>query len=257
MIDTLNLVFTISTVHPDLAAGFSPSIPHILNMVRRIDISSQPLDGLLGQLINALSILDLEGKKSDVDKGVIFPDFDRNCNVDRLINILDRAVSVYRSENLNPKAVPLLCALITIYEPAPEETRKYMQRRLLPEENDRSQPIGRSDTLSSRLLKLSTSPYPELKNAISELMFVLSEKDAEILTKNIGYGYAAGFLASRGMEIPPSTPEAFATNSAGFTPDVNPITGQKWSAEPRDQGPLMSQEEKEREAERLFVLFER
>lgn len=40
--------------------------------------------------------------------------------------------------------------------------------------------------------------------------------------------------------------------------DVNPITGQRVDAEP--EGPDLSQmteEEKEREAERLFVLFER
>lgn len=257
LIDTLKLAFAISKVNPDLAAAFSPSIPDIFKMISRIDIPNQPLDGLLGQLINVLSMLDVEGKKSKVDKNVIFPDINQNGNVDRLINILDRAVSVYKPEELNHKAVPLLYALITIHDLAPEGPRQYMQHRLLPEQDDRSQPIGRSDNLSSRLLKLSTTPYPELKTVISELMFVLSGKDAENLTKNIGYGFAAGFLASRGMEIPRTAGEAFATGSAGFNPDINPITGQKWSAEPRDQGPPMTQEEKEREAERLFVLFER
>ena len=39
--------------------------------------------------------------------------------------------------------------------------------------------------------------------------------------------------------------------------EINPITGQMKDMEPRDNGPEMTDEEKEREAERLFVLFER
>lgn len=89
---------------------------------------------------------------------------------------------------------------------------------------------------------------------IFELMFVLSDRDAETLTKNIGYGYAAGFLATRGIEVPKMDGEG---ESGGLNPEINPITGQKWSAEPQDTGPPMTKEEKEREAERLFVLFER
>jgi hypothetical protein len=131
-----------------------------------------------------------------------------------------------------------------------------MQWLLLPEDSDRSLPIGQSDTLSSRLLKLSTGPYPNLKTGISELMFVLSGKDAENLTKRIGYGFAAGFLASRGIEIPQSAREAYATED-GLDATVNPITGQRWASEPKDNDPPMTMEEKEREAERLFVLFER
>lgn len=39
--------------------------------------------------------------------------------------------------------------------------------------------------------------------------------------------------------------------------DINPITGQRTDMEPVDTGPEMTDLEKEREAERLFVLFER
>jgi hypothetical protein len=255
--DTLKLVFNISKLYPDLADTFTPSIPHMFKIISRIDIPALPLDGLIGYLINALSTLDLEEKPGRFESNPIFPKLNQNCNVDKLINILDAAVSVYKPEDLDSRAVPLLHLLITIHELAPEGARKYMQWLLLPEDNDRSIPIGRSDTLSSKLLRLSTSPSMHLKTAISELMFVLSGKDAENLTKNIGYGFAAGFLASRGMEIPQSAGEAFATNESAFDPTVNPITGQRWDAEPRDNGAPMTQEEKEREAERLFVLFER
>lgn len=256
--DTLKLIFNISKIYPDLAATFSPSIPLILKMISRMEMPSKPLDGLVGYMINSLSTLDLEGKENKhFESSSLFPKFNQNCNVDKLINILDRAVSMYSPEELETKAIPLLHALITLHELAPDGPRKYMQWLLLPEDNDRSSPIGYSDTLSSKLLRISTTPYPKLKTAISELMFVLSGKNAENLTKNIGYGFAAGFLASRGMDIPKNAGEAFATNTAGFDPEINPVTGQRWSAEPKDSGPPMTKEEKEREAERLFVLFER
>jgi hypothetical protein len=256
--DTLKLIYNISKIYPDLGASFSPCIPHILKIVSRIEISEKPLDGLLGGLLNALSILDLEEKKGKVfESSPLFPTFNENCNVDRLINILGQAVSVYSPEELETKAVPLLYSLIAIHEVAPEGPRKYMQRLLLPEDGDRNVPIGQSDTLSSKLLKLSTSHYANLKVAITELMFVLSGKDAENLTKNIGYGFAAGFLAARGIEMPQSASEAYSTIADGPDESVNPITGQKFAAEPKDDLPPMTQEEKEREAERLFVLFER
>lgn len=257
-IDTLKLVFNVSKLFEDLAPTFSPSIPYIFKIISRIDIPLKPLDGLLGTLLNCLSTLDLENKKErSYESNPLFPTFNQNCNVDKLINILDQAVSAYDPLELETKAIPLLHTLVTIHELAPDGPRKYMQWLLLPDDNDRNRPIGQSDTLSSKLLKLSTMPYRNLKIAISELMFVLSGKNAESLTKNIGYGFAAGLLASRGMDIPKSAGEAFSTNPEGLDPEVNPITGQRWDKEKEDTGPPMTQEEKEREAERLFVLFER
>lgn len=232
----------------------------MLKIISRIDIPAKPLDGLIGYLVNALSTLDLTEKSGKFESNPLFPKFNQNCNVDKLINILDAAVRVYKQdkqEDMESRIVPLLHLLITIYEQAPEGPKKYMEWLLLPEDQDRSVPIGRSDTLSSKLLALSTTPSMHLKTTISELMYVLSGKNAENLTKNIGYGFAAGFLASRNVEIPQNANEAFATNSSNTNPNINPITGQRWDAETRDNRPPMTQEEKEREAERLFVLFER
>lgn len=220
-----------------------------------MEMPVKPLDGILGYIVNALSTLDLMGnsKKLDIE---LFPKFSQNVYSDKLINILDQAISVYPPEELDSRAVPLIQLLITMHEIAPDGAKKYIQWLLLPDDQDRSKPIGKSDTLSSKLLWLSTKPTTHLKTAISELMFVLSGKNAENLTRNIGFGFAAGFLASRGMEIPQNAGEAFATNNPNSS-EYNPITGQRWDAEPQDNGPPMSQEEKEREAERLFVLFER
>ncbi|KAJ9222281.1 hypothetical protein DTO169C6_5410 [Paecilomyces variotii] len=250
--DTLKLIFNIAKLHPDLMPAFSPSISHILEILSRIEIPKRPLDGLVGYSINCLSVLDLGGNKSkDYESSQLFPASNQNRNVDSLINILKKAVATYKTDDLDSQAITLLHLLIIIYEVAPEGPREHMRALLLPEKSDRSVPIGQTDTLSSKLLKLSTTPSLNLKTAISELMFVLSGKDAETLTKNIGYGFAAGFLSSRGLGVPQNTEES------GLDSEINPITGQRWDAEPVDTGPPMTQEEKEREAERLFVLFER
>lgn len=254
--DTLKLIYNVSKIYPDLASFFSTSLPHILKIVCRIDISDKPLDGILGGLLNALSILDLAEKTGKVfENNPLFPSFDPKCNVDRLISILNQTMVLYTPEELEAKAVPLLYSLITIYEAAPDDIQKHMQQLLLPEQGDRSLPIGQSDALSSKLLKLSTSHFANLKVATSELMFVLSGRDAEVLTKNIGYGFAAGFLAARGIEMPQSASETYSIPNAESL--INPVTGQRLAAEPKDDLPPMTQEEKEREAERLFVLFER
>lgn len=254
--DTLKLIFNISKLKPNLATTFSPSIPHIFKIISHIHVPPRSLDGLIGYMTNSLSTQDLEGEKQK-NPDSFFPPANQNCIVDKLIYILNRALSAYRPEELELKAIPLIHALITFYELAPDGPREHMQWLLLPQDSDRNLPIGYSDTLSSRLLNASTTPHAKLKTAISELTFVLSGKDAETLTKNIGFGYASGFFASRGMQFPQATRESSSRESMNFDPAINPVTGQRWSAERRDVDPPMTKEEKEREAERLFVLFER
>ncbi|ORY93778.1 guanine nucleotide exchange factor [Syncephalastrum racemosum] len=129
------------------------------------------------------------------------------------------------------------------------------KKRLLPNETDRIQPVNQGTSLSARLIRLMTSTLlPQTREAVSDLLFVLCNEDAAEFSHQVGYGNAIGFLVNRGISIEPP-------NGEGETPaeDVNPITGQ-YRANEVDQGPSladMTMEEKEREAERLFVLFER
>ena len=76
------------------------------------------------------------------------------------------------------------------------------------------------------------------------------------LSAQIGYGNAAGYLFNRGIlsAPPPKTGDASGADSA-FGAGINPITGSK--EREVDPGPEMTDEEKEREAEKLFVLFDR
>lgn len=214
----------------------------------------------MNYLINALVNLDLEDRKSkSLRINPIFPKFDQNCNVNKLINVLGQAVRQYTPEQLDKEGGALLSVLRKIYDFAPEQPKKRMETLLLPDTGKRDVPIGQSDTLASRLLKLSSTPVaPNMREGISALMFEMSGKDANQFVKNVGYGFAAGFLMSHNMSIPESAQEAWSDGhgAEGAAPSINPVTGQRLDAEPSG-GPPMTKEEREREAERLFVLFER
>lgn len=64
----------------------------------------------------------------------------------------------------------------------------------------------------------------------------------------IGYGNAAGFLFNKGLASAPSEESALGDAA------LNPITGTNIVSPPPIE---MTDEEKEAEAERLFVLFDR
>ncbi|KAI8076792.1 guanine nucleotide exchange factor, partial [Halteromyces radiatus] len=78
-------------------------------------------------------------------------------------------------------------------------------------------------------------------------------------TQKVGYGNAIGFLVNKGIAMEPPQEHQTGEDDDNENNIINPITGQYVSAE-QDEGPSladMTDEEKEREAERLFVLFER
>ncbi|KAF8759573.1 Guanine nucleotide exchange factor synembryn [Rhizoctonia solani] len=80
------------------------------------------------------------------------------------------------------------------------------------------------------------------------LLIVISQSFRQALSAAIGYGNAAGHLYNKGIMAPPPA------SSGGD--DINPITGTREAP----SGPSLSEmtdEEKQREAEKLFVLFDR
>ena len=214
-------------------------------------------------MINALLNLDLPGQETTDDEGhtasPLFPAAKPACNTQRLIIILDKGIrSEEDVEKLEANATPIISVLRRINAIAPPAARQSMKDELLPSSEDRTQPLGRSDTLSSRLLRLTTSPAaPKLKEQISYLLFELSDSDALTFTRNVGYGYAAGFLMTHNIPAPESLKTLGDEVTTVNGQEINPITGQRRDMEPEDTGPEMTDEEKEREAEKLFVLFER
>lgn len=259
--ETLKLLFNVTHFHPDLTEHFSKSIPNIFKILVRRGVPKKPLDAPINYLINALLNLDLEDTKGQQRKylgqNAVFPLFDQKCNAAHLITILDQAISSYPESELDNTVAPVLTLLRRIYEIAPDSVKKAMQKLILPTPEERDKPIGKSNTLSARLLNLSTAALtPTLRGSISAMMFELSDKDAATYVQNVGYGFASGFLMSNNIPIPENAMQASATGPVESVP-VNPITGQRLDREEPVEEEPMTEEEREREAERLFVLFER
>jgi len=265
LVESLKLLFNITHFCPQRTGAFSPALPYILMiMTKRPILASKPLEARIASSVNALLNLSLE-EKDNVEK--FFPKGAPNVNVDRLIEILDMATKVYVEDELESLVSPLLALLRKVYAIAPKDIQSHLQQHLLPRDEDRKQPLGRNETLPARLLRLSSNATtPQMRESISTLLFDLSDQDATTMVQNIGYGFASGFLFSHGVPIPESAMEAWSTSDSDVShprasnessKPFNPITGQHLESEPKVEMPNMTQAEKESEAERLYVLFER
>ncbi|KAL1919381.1 uncharacterized protein VTP21DRAFT_2074 [Calcarisporiella thermophila] len=155
-------------------------------------------------------------------------------------------------ELISPLA--LLMAKIATEDKA---ARSKMREKLLPDDTDRTKPLGKGKSFTHRLIQLLTCiTLNNSREAMGELLFTLCDEDANVFAHRVGYGNAAGFLMSRNILIPqPGSDRAHDEPSEGRT--INPITGQFDDCAPPVNLSEMTDEEKEREAERLFVLFER
>ena len=273
--ETLKLLFNLTQHYPHHAPTFTKSLLSILKILGNIKISTPPLQPPITYLINSLLNLDLEDKKARYfTQNPLFPLFSPTCNVDRLISILDAAVHQYKEEQLEQLAVPLVTIIRKVYDFAPEPVKLHMCGLLLPSNEDRVQPLGKSDSLSAFLLRISTSPVaPSLRETLSNLLFDLSDRDATSFVRNVGYGFASGFLLTHDLPVPENATQAWSTEteekkeSEVVDPsekvtivdgvEINPVTGQRRDMEPKPSEVEMTEEEKEREAEKLFILFER
>ncbi|KAI9893676.1 MAG: putative serine/threonine-protein kinase iks1 [Vezdaea aestivalis] len=263
--ESLKLLFNVTHHHPSLSKKFHDSLKPVLTILRNRETSNPPLDPPTNFLINALINLDiLQDTDDDIqERSPFFPEADLSTYTNNLIIKLDSAMKFYKEMELDNSVTPLLTLLRKTYEISPSEVKRSMQKTLLPSDADRLKPLGRSDALASRLLQLSNSALaPSFRDNLTCLLFELSDKDATQFIQNLGYGYASGFLMSHKIPIPEeflgqqeSEKSMLGVDKQGRP--LNPITGQRLDQEEAINMPEMTDEEKEREAERLFVLFER
>ena len=258
--ETAKLLFNVTHFCKDRVDAFTPAIAPIVSMICKHDTPQpKPLEHPLGALVNALLTLNLESEKGTA---ALFPKSEPAALTERLIQLLDLALRAYPDTELDSAVLPLVTALRKIYELAPVETvRPVMHAKLLPTEADRKKVLGKGDNLPSLILKHTTNALaPEFRSAVSHMLFELSDKDATKFVQNVGYGFASGFLFQNNVPIPEGATESFRAAAAaggGSGRAINAVTGQFVDEETVPDLPDMTDEEKEREAERLFVLFER
>lgn len=253
LVETLKLMFNVTHFCKAKVDSFAPAIPHVLTLLTKRNFEpSKPLDGPFSPLVNSLVNLELDKEA----QASLFPENGpQTVVVERLIGIIDLAMKNYGENELEHKATPLVSVLRLIYDSAPDEVKMFIRGKLLPTAEDRREVLGRGETLPARLLRNSTNALaPQLREAISHFVFEMSDKDASKFVDNVGYGYASGFLFQNDIPVPKNA--AGAENGESSRP-VNPVTGQFLDQESGAALPEMTDEEKEREAERLFVLFER
>lgn len=256
--ETLKLLFNLTNFAPKHVDLFAPAIPHIIAILGEHDVpaTSTPLEPPIGLLINALMNLQLDSKEA---RPSFYPENEPTSISNKLIRLLDAAMKAYEDGELEQAVSPLVCVIRSVYEHAPEKIRQHIAGKLLPTEDDRRNILGRGDTLSASLLQSMTNPLaPQLGDSISHLLFDMSDKDASKFVNNVGYGFASGFLFKNDIPVPVTEAEEAEISSTGDSKkEFNPITGQYLDEEKHPELPEMTDEEKEREAERLFVLFER
>lgn len=263
--ETLRLLFNITSKCPSKIDTFTAAAPHIVKLLLSIDIppkGTPPLEAPLGPLVNAPMNLKLDDEKT---RSCLCPENAPSSLAEKLIKLLDLSLKSYQEQELDVTVTPLVCLISSIYEYAPADSPvcDTIHKSLLPSEEERIKVLGKGDTLPARLLVNMTNPIaPEFAKAVSHLLFNVSDKDAHKFVENIGYGYASGFLFQNNIPIPEGLggdDEKGEGSKAGPSSKraVNPITGQFLDAETFPDMPEMTMEEKEREAERLFVLFER
>jgi hypothetical protein len=123
-----------------------------------------------------------------------------------------------------------------------------------------------------RCLRLMQSVHhPRLKDSVGEMLWAACDCDAAILCDQVGYGNVAGFLFNKGiMSAPtPAAAGSSATNGGGGDEEededgsskqkmqINPITGTEMAPKEKSVMEDMTEEEREREMDKLFVLFDR
>ncbi|KAL2054059.1 hypothetical protein ABVK25_005598 [Lepraria finkii] len=156
--ESLKLLFNLTQFYPRHSGVFVDTIEAILEILTSIQLQPQALQPPVTQLINALLSLDLPGIPDSEDYTPLFPKYNPNQNHLRLIAILNSAVRTLKEEDLET-VVPLVTLLRRVYELAPLPIKQDIQAQLLPSNSERAQPLGKTDSLPSHLLRLSTSPH--------------------------------------------------------------------------------------------------
>ncbi|OAP55098.1 hypothetical protein AYL99_10798 [Fonsecaea erecta] len=250
LMETLKLLFNATSIKTDEGHKFQPAVIQLFRLLICSDIPSPALQPPISLVINALANLDIDPEMAKASE--------MQAATDKLMTVLEKTIQQHSSTELDTVAIPLLTVLRNINEAADPRLREKMKARLLPDDMERDQPLGKSSSFASQLLRLTTSSgMLNLSEAISGLMFELSDKDANQYVKNVGYGYAAGYLMTHKIPIPESAKKSHIPGESSNEVPINPITGQRLDKEQPIELPEMTREEKEREAERMFVLFER
>ncbi|XP_022598318.1 synembryn-A-like [Seriola dumerili] len=273
IIEILKILFNItySTHRQEPSEDDAALYRHLVAILRlclmRKCMLSDDTDELQGHTVNLLTALPLQcldvllmvppGPNSEQCQGV-----NMDC-VHTLLTFMERRLE--SGDKIKEKLTPIL-NLLTESCRAHRETRHYIRKHILPPLTDVSHRPEEGSTVKSRLIRLMTHLDTDLKHCAADLIFVLCKENVRRFVKYTGYGNAAGLLATRGLlggqgSRTSSSDAQYSSDSDSDTEEyrqvkdrINPVTG-RVEAEHSDPMEGMTEEEKEEEARRLIMLF--
>ncbi|XP_073346469.1 chaperone Ric-8A [Pagrus major] len=244
---------------------------HLVALLRvclmRKCILPDDIDELQGHTVNLLSALPLQCL--DVLLMVPVEPGSQQCQgvnmdcVHTLVMFMEKRLD--SGDKIKEKLTPIL-NLLTESCRAHRETRQYIRKHILPPLRDATHRPEEGSTVKSRLIRLMTHLDTDVKHCAADLIFVLCKENVSRFVKYTGYGNAAGLLASRGLLggqscRAPTTDGQYSSDSDSDTEEyrqvkdrINPVTGRVETEQP-DPMEGMTEEEKEEEAKRLIMLF--
>nr|XP_040032109.1 synembryn-A-like [Gasterosteus aculeatus aculeatus] len=274
VIEILKILFnvTYSTHRQEPSEDDAALYRHLVAMLRlclmRKCLLLDDSDELQGHTVNLLSALPLRCldvlltvREEPDSTGT--PGVNMEC-VNTLVLFMERRLE--SGDKMKEKLTPVF-NLLTESCRAHRETRHYIRKHILPPLRDASHRPEEGSTVKSRLVRLMTHLDTDLKHSAADLIFVLCKENVSRFVKYTGYGNAAGLLATRGLlgggQGPGASGSAaqYSSDSDSDTEEyrqvkdrINPVTGRVEAQQP-DPMEGMTEEEKEEEARRLIMLF--
>jgi len=250
------------TVDEDTAKKYERFIPIIVQYFVKSEMPNPPLSPPYTHAIHALMNFPVKGFEQ-----FFFPDGDYSI-IDVLSNILEVTIkqsnishSMENDDSVNINGVPAdsvlppLVILMTNLVADDVQARARLKERILPDDVDRSKPLNVGESIRASLIRLMTNTLlGNSRETISTLLYTLCDNNANKFVNQVGYGNAIGYLVNHQLmgELNNTVDE-----NAPKDQNINPITGQIEDEKKEDPFKNMTDEEKEREAEKLFVLFDR
>ncbi|PHH51647.1 Synembryn-like protein C3E7.04c [Ceratocystis fimbriata CBS 114723] len=243
----LKLLSTLALMYEKQVDKFSPTTSPLFDLLTKVAIpKDDPLQPPVTLLINCLFAIPLPNNYTYSKESVA-----------RLIELLELSLAAYEKDNtkVDRDILPLMLTILRLSESSDKAAKQAVCDKIFPSEKDREEALGRGTTLPHKLLHQVSNPIAaNFCQTTLNIYFELAERSPQAFVTVVGFGNAAGFLASKGIKMSESE---INQNNNGPSYAINPITGQRLDMEDVSDLPEMTDEEKEREAERLFVLFER
>ncbi|PVV00208.1 hypothetical protein BB559_000034 [Furculomyces boomerangus] len=186
--------------------------------------------------------------------------------IDSLVSVLENQLKNHnfdKLKSLNPITIqeqaedfPIVCVLGRMCL-ADEASRNHLYDCIF-KGRDFSKLPEEGDSIRAKLTKIVGSPMQsEFSLAVGDFLYVLCNSSTSLFTQNLGFGNTAGYLNARSLLISEINVDVNLPAQPSFL--ANPITGtdENYNREIEKELETMTDEEKEREAERLFVLFDK